>query len=194
MTTFPIAERERHYLPIARAMLPTQTAIALGLVTFMIGIAATAVTVRFPPITTSIHKRGAQDTRRDRAKVIAASAATQVTIVRLTASGMITSAIALTITHSLAEAAFRLTPLALTPLSVVPAPPAIPRRSDVCRRQLRHRHQNRLNVSPWTCRVIPGAALHVVTRALIGVVALRVSVPTVRDSSMKMVCAPRHQL
>ena len=91
----------------------------------MIGTAkAAAGPVRFPPTLMSIQERAAQDTPQDRATVIAAPALKRTPVLtRLTVIGMITSAIVTTIILQAgpAVAAFHLTPLALTPLSVVRA-------------------------------------------------------------------------
>jgi hypothetical protein len=170
---FQSVRRRRRPRRTAPAPLKTPTANALSLARFMIGIAAaTAGPVRFPPTTTRIHKEGAQDMRQDKAKVIAASAAIQVTIVRLTANGMITCAIASTTIPVPAVAVFQLTPLAPTPLSVVPALRVIKRRRDVCRRQLQRPAQ--------AVVVEAGAAIALrktVAARRVSVVPLRLGVP-----------------
>lgn len=120
----------------------------------MIGIAKVAVVpVRFPPTLISIQEPDAQDMRQDRVAVIAAHAASRINV-RLTVSGMITSAIASIIIPLVvpAVAVSRSTRLARTPLSVVPALPAIPRRKDVCPRQ--HRLLPRRHAGPATVQIL----------------------------------------
>lgn len=132
------APREHRRHQIVPAMLPTPTANAsLGAV-FTSGIVKTAEAVLFLPILIFILQPDVRHMRQNRVTAIAACAARTITIVqiRLTAIGMITCAIAMTITHLdvLAAAVIRLTPPA-RPMSVV-LETAIPFVKYVCRHQL----------------------------------------------------------
>lgn len=144
-TNFPSAAREHHRHQIVLAMPRTPTANVCCGAVFMIGIAAIAEMVHFLRTSISIREPAVRPMRQNRATVIAACVARQITIVLIlsTVIGTITCAIATTTARQddLAVAVMPTTPPA-QPTSVVPVV-AIPFVKYVCPRQ--HQHQRLTN-------------------------------------------------
>lgn len=139
MTFFLTAPRQHRHHPTVPAMHRIPTVNASNGAKFTIGIAKTVGLEHSMPITILIHKPAVRNTRQNRAAVIAASVI-RLAIVRLTAIGMSSCAIVLTVTRLAVPAAAvtRLTQPA-RPMSVVPAVHAIPLVKYAYRRQRRRR-------------------------------------------------------